>query len=314
MNPNVTSALLASALCIFLPPSAAIAQSCGLHSVPLSAPDGARTLVLGADLRSAGLAGSRASDGREIRGRLSEIAFQARFNAEGPWSVGWEWPLAILRLDETTRVGFGNPGGYAEYRIPAGSRPLSGPLPGPFIAFGAHAGLPLGDQNDGIASGHFMGAVYATLARVSAGMLWNGTLGTRMALPWMAGHKEDGDAASDPSLHAHASGFGGMSLDNPHENWELIYRGAVRREIGAGRWTGRLSVLVALEGQHVLSEPIEMGRVAEEDGNAARDFITGESVLSVSFGATEYSPHLRIPMTESRRAEWGLGVRISQRY
>jgi hypothetical protein len=311
MKPCAFSTLAILSSIFLLHSGAAHAQSCGLHSVPLAAPENARTLVLGADLRSAALAGWAGSAGSELRGRFSEIAFQARFSAAGPWSMGWEWPLAILRLGETTRVGFGNPGAYAEYRISAGSRSL--------FALGAHAGLPLGNRYDGIAGDHFMGAVYATLARVSAGMHLSGTIGTRMALPWMAdhgaaAHTADPPAASDSSRQAHAaaasSGIAGMSLGNPHENWELIYRAAVRRDIAAGRF----AVLFALEGQRVLSEPMGMGRIAEQGESAARDFLTGESALYCSFGTTEISPHLRIPLSASQRAGWGLGVRISERY
>jgi hypothetical protein len=304
MKPCVSSTLLAFLASIFLLRSGAVyAQSCGLHSVPLAAPESAQTLVLGADLRSAGLAGWAGSAGSELRGRFSEIAFQARLSTAGPWSMGWEWPLAILRLGEITRVGFGNPGAYAEYRISAGSRSL--------LALGAHAGLPLGNRYDGIASDHFMGAIYATLARVSAGMHWSGTIGSRMALPWMVDRMNATDAA--PS-HAHnaadPSGIAGMSLGNPHENWELMYRGAVRRESA----TGRLAILFAVEGQRVLGEPMGMGRVANEGESAARDFLTGESALSCSFGTTEFSPHVRIPLSASQRAGWGLGLRISERY
>lgn len=232
-------------------------------------------------------------------GSYSEIGLEARYASEGRWTLGLQWPFAILNLRNAIHVGMGNPAVDAEIRIPFGAARL---------AAGAQLGLPLGTFADGLANDHFMGTLYASLTREAGGLAWNGTLGSGMMLPWMDGHGTGMDhAAAEGGSHAEAPpSLSGQSLGNPHGNWELLYRLAAAKALGA-----RTTLIAALDGQHVLGESMPMPMAGSGSAGEGRDFLTAELALPFTLGAGRSSPYLQMPVSPERRTGWTVGMRAS---
>ncbi|MDB5106406.1 MAG: hypothetical protein JWP91_4095 [Fibrobacteres bacterium] len=301
MNPFLRSYLLS-----FLIPAFAIPVSagCALHSRRLPAARTPGSLELGFDVSG----GSVRQGGRS--GTYSEIGLETRYDLDGRWAFGLDWPLAMARLTGSTRMGIGSPALEAEYATPLGAVTRLGL--GAQLAFPLK-GLPLLEgMTDGMAREHFMAASYASLSRSWAGMLWNGTLGTTMVFPRMATHAGMDHAgmnhgAMDPEAMDQGQAAGSampepapmdvLSLGNPHENSELSYRMAVRRELAVDR----LSLILALDGQHVLGDPMVQG--------TERDFLIVEIDLPFTSGRITLSPHLAMPVSPDERTPWMFGLR-----
>jgi hypothetical protein len=254
--------------------------ACALHSVPIRTEGRPASLAIGASLRS--IAMERAG----TPGTYTELAMEARYAAEGHWSLGLEWPVGVLRLREDARTGIGNPSFQAEYRFNLGEAASLG--------LGGQASAPLGNSSEGSAGDRFMGAAYASLTRTFPAWLCNATAGVSAMLPPMR---------LDHSTMDHGDGAPASgqvySIGNPHENMEILYRLTARKRI----MDDLASFSLALDGQHVVGETMVPG--------SGSDFLAVELGLPLSFGATSLYPHAQIPVSDSKRMEWNLGLKAS---
>jgi len=271
------SAVLAPAF-ILISPMAAGAASCGLHCLRAQSVETPGFLELGVSLRRSAIeyAGSP--------GTNSEAGFEARYWSPAGWAAGLQWPLGVLEYGGVTRIGMGNPMGFAEYRIPAGSANR--------LDIGAQLGVPLGNVGDGLADDRFMGAVYGALTREEGFLDWNVALGLSAMLPPMEAGHSHGRKGAAPVIE-------GVAIGSSHENLELLYRLGAKKKT----WDDAATLSLMLDGQHVLGSPM--------DRESGTDFLTLETGASFDMGGVVLAPSLRIPVSPDRRLDWGLSLRGS---
>lgn len=263
---------------LLLSAHSAWSASCGLHCLRAQGIETPVFLELGASLRQSAIEYAGAP------GTYSDIGFEGRYWSPEGWAAGLQWPLGVLDYGGATRIGMGNPMGFAEYRVPAG--------PAFRLDLGVQMGFPLGNVGDGLADDRFMGAFYAALTRAERFFDWNAALGLSAMLPPMeSGHVHGGGGAA-PDLK-------GIAVGGSHENLELLYRLGAKKK----PWGDRTVLSLMLDGQHVLGEPMDPG--------SGRDFLTLEAAASFDLGAATFSPALLAPVSSDRRLDWGLSLRGS---
>ncbi|MDB5047424.1 MAG: hypothetical protein JWO30_495 [Fibrobacteres bacterium] len=269
----------------------AAGAGCGLHSVPILSGNAPEAVELGGSFRRTAVEYGGGP------GVYSEIGVTARFSTGGRWAFGLQWPLAILSLRDSMYAGMGNPTVDAEIHFLPG--------PGTRLGLGAQVELPLGDLADGLASRHFMGTAYASATKSWEGVILNGTAGMSMMSPWMNRDGEGMDHAAMQGASASGSSLAGRSLGNPHDNLEMIYRIAFRKNLGPGP----AAVAAALDGQHVLGASMRTAGDMAGPGDTGRDFAAVEIGLPLAWGARTLSPYVQVPVSSARRIEWSLGMR-----
>ena len=203
-------------------------------------------------------------------GHYTEIPFHLMVPAPSPWRGGAQTSLVFLDDGTENNSGLTNLLLFAERRL--------GENNGASISAGGQLEVPVGDDEDGIASDHWELIPYAAVRQPTAVLPWSALAGFRFSL-------EDG--------HGHGRGRGTPLFVNPHEDKEFLYRFSVF----PARRMGEFAPEIFVDGQHALDGPSDGTGFLSLGGKALADF-----------GGWRLGPTAEIAVTKPRRFDYKLGV------
>jgi hypothetical protein len=290
--------LLLIALAVF---GAAEAFACGLDHCPRPKAGPKDRASLGWSLEHVDL-GSRAPDSRYTQG-----AFHLRLPFGDGWRLGGHLPFGYLRTADIGHWGMGNPMVYGEKSL-AWTRAGRGfedgrPSFRQSLSLGLQVELPLGDDADGIASGHAMAMPYLTYTLQGSRLRTQVSAGFSAQIPDGHSHGHEAEAEGAHAGHAGHDHVVASALQpalpaievNPHDPYELLYKAALSLPLAAGRLIPEAGVY----GQRVLFS----------DRDSSLDFITAEAALGIrAAGDLVFKPRLRRQLLSPGRFDWSLGM------